>query len=63
MVESHYSLSPSLPLTASMIQGVSVSLKPFRPFSALAFTYVGAMVSSNTALSYISYPTQVSWSR
>lgn len=45
--------------SASIIQRSPVSLKPFRPFSALAFTYVGAMVSSNTALSYISYPTQV----
>ena len=69
VVESHTidSLSLSLSLThthththtASMIQRTPVSLKPFRPFAALAFTYVGAMVSSNTALSYISYPTQV----
>lgn len=34
-------------------------MQPYPLFSSLAFTYVGAMVASNSALSFISYPTQV----
>ena len=51
----------SCPHAVCQIRKIPVSLKPFRLFGVLSFTYVGAMVSSNTALSYISYPTQVSW--
>ena len=36
-----------------------MSLQPHFLFSFLGFTYVGAMVASNTALSFITYPTQV----
>ena len=48
----------SLP-PVSVIRKADVSLTPYRLFSVLAFTYVGAMVASNSALSYIAYPTQV----
>lgn len=40
-------------------QNISVSLKPYRLYPILAVTYVGAMVASNSALAYITYPTQV----
>ena len=43
----------------SWYQGVEVSLKPYRLYPILAVSYVGAMVASNTALAYITYPTQV----
>ena len=46
-------------LLVCRVQKFEVSLAPHNLFSFLAFTYVGAMVASNSALSYISYPTQV----
>ena len=39
---------------------MEASLEPYSLFSVLAFTYVGAMVASNSSLSWVSYPTQVS---
>ncbi len=45
--------------TVSVVRGIEVSLTPYRLFSMLAFTYVGAMVASNSSLSFIPYPTQV----
>ena len=48
---------PTLPVCA--LRETEVSLQPHSLFSCLAFTYVGAMVASNSALSYVSYPTQV----
>ena len=42
------------------VKKMEVSLQPHFLFSALAFTYVGAMVASNSSLSWVSYPTQVS---
>ena len=36
-----------------------MSLQPYRLFGVLSFVYVGAMVSSNSSLAWISYPTQV----
>ena len=40
-------------------RGIRHSLSPYRLFPVLSFTYVGAMVASNSALAFITYPTQV----
>ena len=43
----------------SWYQEIPVSLKPYRLYPILSVSYVGAMVASNSALAYITYPTQV----
>ena len=44
---------------ACLLKGIPVSIRPLSTFAQLSFTYVGAMVASNKALAYVSYPTQV----
>ena len=56
----HEPLPPSLLPPVSWYQHIPVSLKPYRLYPILAVSYVGAMVASNSALAYITYPTQVS---
>jgi UDP-galactose transporter B1 len=46
-------------LAVSWYQEIPVSLKPYRLYPILSVSYVGAMVASNSALAYITYPTQV----
>lgn len=41
------------------VRKLEVSLSPYNLFTMLSFTYVAAMVSSNSSLNWISYPTQV----
>ncbi len=55
----HFTPHPVHVHTVSVVRGIEVSLTPYRLFSMLAFTYVGAMVASNSSLSFIPYPTQV----
>ena len=55
-----YQLNTLHLVAVCIIRKWEASLQPYNLFSTLAFTYVGAMVASNSALSYISYPTQVS---
>jgi UDP-galactose transporter B1 len=45
--------------SVSLYQNDDVSLKPYSLFGLVSLSYVGAMVASNGALAYISYPTQV----
>lgn len=44
---------------AAKYTGEQLSLKPYGVYALLSFSYVGAMVASNTSLAFISYPTQV----
>ncbi len=44
---------------ACYVTRCEVSLAPYNYFPVLSFTYVGAMVTSNASLAYITYPTQV----
>lgn len=46
-------------ILASLYKKQSLSLRPYPLNGLLSLSYVGAMVSSNGALAYISYPTQV----
>ena len=39
--------------------GVVPELDPLAQMSICSFTYVGAMLSSNASLAYVSYPAQV----
>ena len=39
--------------------GVVAELDPLGQMSVCSFTYVGAMLSSNASLAYVSYPAQV----
>lgn len=57
--KSAFSFSLFIHWPVSWHQNISVSLKPYRLYPILAVTYVGAMVASNSALAYITYPTQV----
>ena len=43
----------------SWYKGEESSLQPYGYYGLLSLSYVGAMVCSNSALAYISYPTQV----
>ena len=45
--------------TACLMKGIKISIRPISTFAQLSFTYVAAMVASNKALAYITYPTQV----
>lgn len=47
-------------LPVCSVRRLEASLQPHFLFSCLAFTYVGAMVASNSSLTWVSYPTQVS---
>ena len=46
-------------LIVAWYKGETLTIKPYSLFGTLTLTYVGAMVSSNAALAFISYPTQV----
>ena len=54
-----FSFLSSSPLTVCKFRNLEVSLQPYRLFGILSFVYVGAMVSSNSSLAWITYPTQV----
>ena len=51
--------SPHSHTIVSWYQDREVSMEPWNLFAAVSFSYVGAMVASNSSLAFINYPTQV----
>ena len=51
--------SPHSHTIVSWYQDREVSMEPLGLFAAVSFSYVGAMVASNSSLAFINYPTQV----